>query len=176
MKLISLLKILIKNEKYNNLLNYYNYNLTKERLRNKNIFIGNNTIIYNTEFSHSQKGDYFYIGDNCTITGAHLIGHDASPTLFIDELVIHKEVWKNGSRKSYRNPIKIGNNVFIGVGTIILPGSHIGDNVIVAAGTVVSSNLESNFVYAGNPAKKIKPIESYIEKYKSIYESNPEKF
>lgn len=175
-KLISILKLFIKNVKINNLLNFYNYKLIKERLKNRNVFIGNNTIIYNTEFSYSQKGDHFYIGNNCTITGAYLLGHDASPTLFIDDLIVHKDVWKNGSRRSYRAPIRIGDNVFIGVNAIILPGIHIGDNIVIAAGSIVSCDLESNFVYAGNPAKKIKSIEEYIEKYKNIFYSNPEKF
>lgn len=118
------------------------------------MFIGENTIVYNSSFSHSSKGDYFYIGDNCTITGATFIGHDASPTLFLDELVVKEHVWMTASRLSYRNPIHIGNNVFIGVGAIILPGITIGNNVIVAAGSVVTKNIEDNSVYAGNPAKK----------------------
>ncbi|AMG67609.2 hypothetical protein AL507_14010 [Providencia stuartii] len=141
-----------------------------------NVFIGKNTIIYNSTFSYSNKGDYFYIGENCTITGATFIGHDASPTLFLDELVVKEHVWMTASRLSYRNPIHIGNNVFIGVGAIILPGITIGNNVIVAAGSVVTKNIEDNSVYAGNPAKKIKTIENYIEKYKLIYDKENEKF
>ncbi|MGG4610056.1 acyltransferase [Providencia sp. Me31A] len=152
------------------------YNLEKKLLKMNNVLIGKNTIIYNTKFSHSNKGDFFHIGDNCTITGATFIGHDASPTLFLKELVLKNNVYLKGSRKSYRKPIHVGNNVFIGVGTIILPGVNIGDNVIVAAGSVVSRNLEGNSVYAGNPAQKIKSIESYIDKYKTIYEHENENF
>ncbi|EJD6508752.1 acyltransferase [Providencia rettgeri] len=152
------------------------YKIEKNLLKFNNVSIGKNTIIYNTKFSHSNKGDFFYIGDNCTITGATFIGHDASPTLFMKELILKKEVYLNGSRKSYRNPIHVGNNVFIGVGAIILPGVNIGDNVIIAAGSVVSRNLESDSVYAGNPARKIKSIKNYIEKYKIIYENEYEKF
>ena len=48
----------------------------------------------------------------------------------------------------------IGNNVFIGWGATILGGSHIGDNVIIGANSVVSGNVDSNSVYAGNPARK----------------------
>lgn len=48
----------------------------------------------------------------------------------------------------------IGNNVFIGGGATILGGSHIGDNVIIGANSVVSGNVDSNSVYAGNPARK----------------------
>ncbi|MEX9987895.1 DapH/DapD/GlmU-related protein [Providencia rettgeri] len=110
--------------------------------------------MYNSTFSHSSKGDYFYIGDNCTITGATFIGHDASPTLFLNELITEKHVWMTASRRSYRSPIHIGNNVFIGVGCIILPSVHIGNNVVIAAGSVITKDIEDNSVYAGNPAKK----------------------
>lgn len=43
-------------------------------------------------------------------------------------------------------------------------GSKIGDNVIIGAGSVVTGNLESNFVYAENPAKKIMTIDKFYTK------------
>lgn len=55
--------------------------------------------------------------------------------------------------------VVIGNNVWISCNVIILPGVTIPDNVIVGAGAVVSKDLESGFVYAGVPAKKIKKLE-----------------
>lgn len=58
----------------------------------------------------------------------------------------------------------IGNNVFIGGGATILGGSHIGDNVIIGANSVVSGNVDSNSVYAGNPARKLMTIEEYRDK------------
>lgn len=50
----------------------------------------------------------------------------------------------------------IGNNCFIAVGAIILPGIKIGDEVIVGAGAVVTKDVPSNCVVAGNPAKIIR--------------------
>ena len=50
----------------------------------------------------------------------------------------------------------IGKNCFIAVGAIILPGVKIGDEVIVGAGAVVTKDVPSNTVVAGNPAKKIR--------------------
>jgi carbonic anhydrase/acetyltransferase-like protein (isoleucine patch superfamily) len=47
----------------------------------------------------------------------------------------------------------IGNNVFIGVNSVILMGAHIGDNTIIGAGAVVSGSYDDNVVIAGNPAK-----------------------
>ena len=57
--------------------------------------------------------------------------------------------------------IKIGNNVFIGMRSIILPGVTIGDNVIVGAGSIVTKDIPSNSVVAGVPARVIKSFEEY---------------
>lgn len=54
--------------------------------------------------------------------------------------------------------IQIGNDCFIGAGTMILKGVQIGDNVVVGANSVVTGKLESNAIYAGNPAKMIRKI------------------
>ena len=61
----------------------------------------------------------------------------------------------------------IGDNVFIGRGTIITRNVTIGDNVIIGAGSVVTKDCESNGVYAGNPARKIIDIESFYKKRKA---------
>ena len=60
--------------------------------------------------------------------------------------------------------VAIGNNVFIGMNTIILRGVHIGDNVVIGAGSVVSKDCAENGVYAGSPAKFIMSINDYYEK------------
>lgn len=54
----------------------------------------------------------------------------------------------------------IHNNVLIGMGAIVMDHAEIEENVIIGAGTVVLENthLESGFIYAGVPAKKIKPL------------------
>ncbi|PHM68340.1 DapH/DapD/GlmU-related protein [Xenorhabdus sp. KJ12.1] len=174
--IIKILKFIFNKGKVQERLDKLGYIINKLELKNKNVHIGINTIIYNTEFSYSSKGDHFYIGNNCTITGATLLGHDASPCLFIPDLVIKKDVWLSGSRLSYRDPIYIGDNVFVGVGAIILPGIKVGNNVIIAAGSVVTSNIEDNSVYAGNPARKIKSIGEYINKYEKLYKENKDKF
>ena len=58
-------------------------------------------------------------------------------------------------------PIAVGNNVFLGIGVIVLPGVTIGDNVIVGAGAVVVKDIPSGCVVAGVPARPIKSIEHY---------------
>ncbi|KAB1183232.1 hypothetical protein F6450_04625 [Photobacterium damselae subsp. damselae] len=84
--------------------------------------------------------------------------------------------WHPASRLSYRDPIYIGNNVFVGYGTIIMPGVKIGSNVVIGAGSVITRDIEDNVVVAGNPAKKIKSLETYIDKYKDLYQNFPDKF
>lgn len=59
--------------------------------------------------------------------------------------------------------IKVGNNVFIGSNSIILPGVIIGDNVVIGTGSVVTKNIPDNVVAAGVPARIIKSIEKYEE-------------
>lgn len=75
--------------------------------------------------------------------------------------------------------IKIGNNVFIGAGSSIMPGVTVGDNVVIAAGSVVTKDCEPNWVYGGVPAKKIRSVEDYKEKVLKeavfIESSDPEK-
>lgn len=57
--------------------------------------------------------------------------------------------------------VTIGNRVFVGLGTIILPNVTIGDDVIVGAGSVVSRSLPSGTVCAGSPAKILCTLEEY---------------
>lgn len=57
-------------------------------------------------------------------------------------------------------PIKIGNDVWIGGNASILPGVVIGNNVIVAAGAVVTRNVPDNSMVAGVPARIIKNLDS----------------
>lgn len=89
------------------------------------------------------------IGNNVTLAPrVHILAHDAS---------MHHEI---GYTKIA--PVHIGNNVFVGAGTIILPGVTIGDNVVIGAGSVVVTDIESNSVAVGQPAKKIKTYKEYI--------------
>ena len=66
------------------------------------------------------------------------------------------------------NKIRIGNNVFIGANVTILPGTTIGNNCIIGAGSVVKGICEDNYVYAGNPARKIISIDEYIKKHSDL--------
>lgn len=60
--------------------------------------------------------------------------------------------------------VTIGNYVYLGNNTLVMPGVTIGDNVLVAAGSVVTKSIPSGCVVAGNPAKFICTIEQYAER------------
>ena len=63
----------------------------------------------------------------------------------------------------YRKVI-VGNNVFFGSDSSIMPGVTIGNNVVIAANSVVTRDCESDSVYAGIPARKIRELKDYKEK------------
>lgn len=54
------------------------------------------------------------------------------------------------------SPVVIGDNVWIGGGSVILPGVKIGNNVVIGAGSVVTKDIPDNVVAFGNPCKVIK--------------------
>lgn len=60
--------------------------------------------------------------------------------------------------------IFIGDNVFIGMRTVVLPGATIEDDVIIGAGSVVKGRIPKGTVWAGNPARMIETTEEYMRK------------
>lgn len=88
------------------------------------------------------------IGDRCVIThGCVILSHDAS------EKRIHR-------KNEVEETVRLGNDVFIGVNSIILKNVIIGDNSIIGAGSVVTKDVPPNVVVAGNPAKIIRKLTS----------------
>ena len=112
---------------------------------------GRNTHIEKNVFINSgcrfQDEGGVYIGENS------LIGHN----VVIATLNHDFDPYHRGD--IHPKPIHIGKRVWIGSGSIILPGVTIGDNSIVGAGSVVTKDVPANTIYAGNPAKFIKNIE-----------------
>lgn len=94
------------------------------------------------------------LGDHVTISSnVHFVTHDGGAWVL-------RNLYPN---MDLFGPIVVGNNVFIGMGTTILPGTIIEDNVVVGAGSIVRGRLYSNYIYAGIPAKKIKSLSQYAE-------------
>ena len=91
------------------------------------------------------------IGDNVTLAPrVHILAHDSSSYMFLG--------------KTRAANVTIGNQVFVGAGSIILPGVHIGNRVIIGAGSIVTKDIPDNSVAVGNPARVICSIDAYLEK------------
>lgn len=65
----------------------------------------------------------------------------------------------------YNRPVRIGNNVWIGAGAVILPGVTIGDGTVIGAGSVVTKDIPANVVAVGNPCRVLRPIGEYDREY-----------
>lgn len=94
------------------------------------------------------------IGDNVTLAPrVHILAHDTSTYVFFG--------------KTRAANVSIGNDVFVGASTIILPGVHIGNRVIIGAGSVVTKDIPDNSVAIGNPAKVVCSVDDYLAKEKA---------
>ena len=100
------------------------------------------------------------IGDDVTIAPrVHILCHDASTKTFLDYTKIGR--------------VTIGNKVFIGAESVILPGVTIGNNVVIGANSTVTHNIPDNSVAVGSPAKVICSLGDYLEKEKRRMEDAP---
>lgn len=76
---------------------------------------------------------------------------------------------KNNFKKHTKNkPIVLGNNIWIGANSVLLPEVEIGNNVIIGAGSTVSKNIPPNSIAVGNPCKVISKKENYDEDFSKI--------
>jgi acetyltransferase-like isoleucine patch superfamily enzyme len=95
------------------------------------------------------------IGNNVHITaGCRFITHDGGT------LILRKEV----PDLELTFPISVGNDVYIGLNSTILPGVKIGNRVIIGAGSVVTKDIPDNSVAVGVPAHVIKTTDQFLQK------------
>jgi acetyltransferase-like isoleucine patch superfamily enzyme len=148
-----MLKIKRKLNRYLKSNEYVALNDTITLARAMGVRVGNGCRIYSTNFSTEPY--LITIGDHVTITdNVQFITHDGAVWVFRE----------NKPDLDLFGKIKIGNNVFIGLNTILLPGTEIGDNVIIAAGSVLKGTYPGNSLIAGVPGKRICSIEDYYQK------------
>lgn len=76
--------------------------------------------------------------------------------MILDGNLDHETLVRQGVREHIPSHVHIDDDVWIGAGSIILPGVTIGPRSIVAAGSVVTKSFPSDVVIAGNPAKVVK--------------------
>jgi acetyltransferase-like isoleucine patch superfamily enzyme len=110
------------------------------------------------------------IGDNVGISGGGIcvqnkvsIGNNVllGANVFITDTDFHPidPLNRRFSKENIKaKEVSIGNNVFIGMDSIVLKGISIGDNSIVAAGSVVSKSIPANQIWGGNPVRYIRDL------------------
>ena len=100
------------------------------------------------------------IGDNVTLAPrVHILCHDASTKQFLNYTKIGR--------------VTIGDNVFIGAESVVLPGVTIGSNVIIGANSTVTHDVPDNTVAAGTPARVLCALEEYLGKERKRMETAP---
>lgn len=120
-----------------------------------------------------------HIGEGCSFVGKNIslssepylitIGNDVRVSF--DVAFVTHDGGTFVLRKKYPNAslygrIKVGNNVFIGARSIILPNVNIGNNCIIAAGSVVTRDVPDGTIVGGIPAKYISSYREYEYKHK----------
>ena len=100
------------------------------------------------------------IGDNVTMAPrVHILCHDASTKDFLGYTKIGR--------------VTIGDNVFIGAESVVLPGVTVGNNVIIGANSTVTHDIPENSVAAGSPARVICSLDAYLAKEKARMKAAP---
>ncbi len=131
-----------------------------EKLIKQGMKVGKNFERMNNVLIDDSHAWLIEIGDNVTLAPrVHILAHDASTKKFLGYTKIGN--------------VKIGNNVFIGAETVILPGVTIGNNVIVGVNSTVTKDIPDNSVYVGSPAKLLCSLEEYLEKEKNNMLTHP---
>ena len=113
----------------------------------KNVYANFNLTM--VDDGHIYVGDYTMFAPGVIVATA---GHPILPEL-------RETVYQ------YNMPVHIGKNCWIGAGAIILPGVTIGDQVVVGAGSVVTKDLPSNVVAAGNPCRVVREVNEHDRIY-----------
>ena len=133
---------------------------TTEKLKKMGLKVGRNLKRLNGVIIDPAHCWLITIGDNVTLAPrVHILAHDASTKEYLNYTKIGR--------------VDIGNNVFIGAESVVLPNVNIGNDVIIGANSTVTKDIPSGCVYAGNPAKFICTTEEYINKNKEIMKASP---
>lgn len=130
-----------------------------EILRKHGVKVGENVHVYGHDFD-LRYGKLLEIGSNVSISHSTILMHDAGPSKYVE-----------GDYGTKLKKVVIGDNVFIGYGCLVLPGTKINDNVIIGAGTVVRGEIPSDSVICGNPWQRVCSATEYIERNRKCLES-----
>lgn len=138
---------------------WFRPNVAKD-LRARGMVVGSNFNMLDgvlIDWSHCW---HISIGDDVTLAPRVMIlAHDASTKKYLGYTRIGK--------------VDIGDRVFIGAGSIVMPGVNIGNDVVIGAGSIVTKDIPDNMVAVGNPARVLHPLDEYIARRKSEMDGVP---
>lgn len=127
-----------------------------------NIFLGNDVIIgINCTFVDNAE---IRIGNRVLIASNVQFYTSSHPVLPQERLVANWKEQQTTFFRTYARPIEVKDNVWIGGGSILLPGVTVGENSVVGAGSVVTRSIPANCVAVGNPCKVIRVFEEGDER------------
>lgn len=112
-------------------------------------------------------GEGTYINFNCNFVDDTkiIIGKDILFGPAVTIATVGHPINPNYRGYMYADPVKIGDNCWIGAGSIICPGVTIGENSVIGAGSVVTKDIPANSVAVGNPCKVLRTINEHDMKY-----------
>lgn len=133
---------------------------TTEKLISMGMKVGKNFVRLNGVILDPSHCWLIEIGDNVTMAPrVHILCHDASTKTFLNYTKIGR--------------VTIGDNVFIGAESVLLPDVTIGSNVIIGANSTVTHDVPDNTVVAGSPARVLCSLDEYLAKEKTRMETAP---
>lgn len=133
---------------------------TTEKLISRGMTVGDNFLRLNGVILDPDHCWLIEIGDNVTMAPrVHILCHDASTKNYLNYTKVGR--------------VSIGNNVFIGAETVVLPNVTIGNNVIIGANSTVTHDIPDNSVAAGSPIRIICSTEEYLQKEKKRMKISP---
>lgn len=120
-------------------------------------------------------GDEVYVGDGAIVSartrveigdsvllahGVQVFDNDTHPTGAAERQAHFRSILKIGPRRDFAiaaRPVRIGSRCWLGFSSVVIKGVTIGDDAIVAAAAVVTADVASGSVVAGNPARRVRP-------------------
>ena len=137
-------------------------------LIHKGVIIGEGTWFFGNVNVDVTRPFLVEIGKNCVLTdGVILLTHG------YDWAVLRE---RYGEMISSSGKVVLGDNVFVGPNSIILKGTKIGNNTIIGAGSIVTHDIPSDCVAAGNPCNVIMSLDEYYKKRKRVYVEEAKKY
>lgn len=143
----------------------YGWKATSEsyvaHLRSVGIEVGDGCEVFSPEVTHvdTTAPHLLTIGSRVAMTGpVTILCHDYSVGV--------TKVWSHGDVLGSQRRTRVGDNVFLAYGCIVLAGTEIGDDVVIGAGALATGKLRGGVVYGGVPAMPICTVEEFYRKRK----------